>query len=406
MKGLRSLLCCVLVIQSAAAASVSRDYWMYIGAYTYLGSPGISVYRFHSSTGKVDSAGLAAGRLWQSNSDAIWSSVPRMFGQIRAEWPDFRMMAHGVQNPSFLAVHPNGRFLYSADENANGTVSAFRIDPGTGKLTMLNSQPSKGSKPCFVTVDHTGRWLLTTNFLSGSVAVLPIRPDGYLGPVTSLVQHAGSGPGNLGPHPHSVNLSPDNRFAVAADLGLDEIRVYRFDQQRGTLSPNDPPLVRTPPKAGARHLSFHPNGKLAYLIEEFGSSITALQWDAKPGIFSPIETVSTLPRDSHVESGAAEVLVRPDGRFLYASSRGPNILTVFDIDTITGRLAPVQYASTQGKQPRNFRIDPTGNYLFAGNTETNNVVEFRIDRQSGFLFPTGLSVHVVGPTCIKFAPVQ
>lgn len=406
MIGLRFLFSCALMIQSAAAASVPRDYWMYIGAYTYLGSPGISVYKYHSDTGRVESDGLAAGRLWQSNSDAVWSSVPRIFGQVRAEWPNLRMIAHGVQNPSFLAVHPNGRFLYSADENTNGTVSAFRIDPATGKLTMLNSQSSKGNKPCFVAVDHTGRWLLTTNFLSGTVAVLPIRPDGYLGPVTSLVQHKGSGPGNRGPHPHSVNLAPDNRFAAAADLGLDEILVYRFDQDRGILIPNDPLFVQTPPNAGARHLSFHPNGSLAYLIEEFGSSITAMRWNAKSGVFSPIETVSTVPRDSRVQSGAAEVLVGPDGRFLYASSRGPNILTVFSIDAIKGNLMPVQYISTRGKQPRNFRIDPTGRFLFVGNVETNNLVQFRIDPRSGVLSPTGLDFHVVGPTCIKFAPAQ
>jgi len=401
-----ALLGWALLIQSAFAGQAPRDYWMYIGAYTYLGSPGISVYKYHSTTGKVESGGLAAGSLWQSNRDALSGSLPRMVAQMRAEWPSMKMMARGVQNPSFLAVHPNGRFLYTADENPSGTVSAFRIDPATGKLTMLNSQPSNGNKPCFVTVDHTGRWLLATNFMSGSVVVLPIHSDGSLGPVTSLVQHSGSGTGNLGPHPHSVNLSPDNRFALAADLGLDEIRVYRFDQDRGILTPNDPPLVRTPANAGARHLSFHPNGNLAYVIEELGSSITAMRWDSEHGVPAPIETVSTLPKDSHVKSGAAEVLVRPDGRFLYASSRGPNIVTVFRIDAVTGQLTPIQYISTQGKQPRNFRIDPTGNYLFAGNVETNNVVQFHIDRQSGFLKPTGLAFQVVGPTCIKFAPAQ
>jgi 6-phosphogluconolactonase len=220
------------------------------------------------------------------------------------------------------------------------------------------------------------------------------------------VQHTGSGPGNLGPHPHSVNLSPDNRYALAADLGLDEVRVYRFDQDHGSLTPNQPPLVHTPANSGARHLSFHPSGTIAYVIEELGSSITAMRWDAKPGVLTPIATVSTLPADSHIKSGAAEVLVRPDGRFLYASSRGPNILTVFSIDAATSQLTPIQYVPTQGKQPRNFRIDPSGKYVFVANAETNNVVQFRADPNSGLLAPTGFAFHVVGPTCIKFAPAK
>jgi 6-phosphogluconolactonase len=390
-----------------AAAAAAPDYWMYVGTYTARGGKGIYAFRFHTATGKVESAGLAAGRIWDANGEVSWTGISRMLSQIRAGWPNPKSIVRGVQNPVYLTVHPNGRYLYSADELPVPSVSAFRIDSSTGKLTILNSKSSAGNGPVFLTVDKTGSDVLVANYYGGNIAVLPIGPDGYLRDATSVVSHRGSGVSrDRPPHPHSINLSPDNRFAIVADLGLDRVYVYRFDPRAGTLAPNDPPFVETPAGAGARHLSFHPNGRFAWLIEESGSSVKTLQWDSAKGVFLPLGTARTIPEDFRGENGTAEILVHPSGKYLYGSNRGHDSIAVFAIDDATGELTPVENVSTRGSRPRSFAIDPSGRYLFVANVETQGVIEFKIDQLTGRLAMTGTILPVPYPASVKFARAQ
>ena len=313
----------------------------------------------------------------------------------------------------FWRLSPSGKFLYSVSESGgsgsggkkDGAINAFAIDPDTGKLTLLNQEPSRGQGPCHVTVDHTGKFALATNYNSGSVTVLPIGEDGKLGESTAFDQHEGSGPvkgRQEGPHAHSVNMDPSNRFAIVCDLGLDKVFVYRLNPD-GTLTPNDPPTVSVAPGSGPRHFTFHPNGKFAYVINEMGGTVTAFQWDGKKGILSEIQTISTLPDGvSQPNNTTAEVQVHPSGKFLYGSNRGHDSIAMFSIDPESGRLTSLGHVSSGGKTPRNFAIDPTGAWLLAAHQNTNNICVFRIDPVSGKLEATGDSVEVGHPVCLKF----
>jgi 6-phosphogluconolactonase len=354
-------------------------YIAYVGTYTGPQSKGVYAFRFDASTGALTSLGL---------------------------------MAEST-NPSFLALDPSGRFLYAANETSNyegqksGGVSAFTIDRQTGKLAFLNEVPSGGAGPCYVTLDKTGRYVLVANYDGGSVAVFPVGSDGRLGAASAFVQHTGHGVNpqrQEGPHAHAIELSPDNRFAIAADLGLDELLVYRFDPSHGTLTPNNPPFAKVEPGAGPRHLAFHPNGKFLYVINEMQSSVTAFSYDA--GALHNLGTASTLPKEFKGNNDAAEIAVHPTGRFLYGSNRGDDSIAVFSIDPVAGTLTPVEYASTRGKTPRNFAIDPTGAYLLAANQDSNSIVAFRIDARTGRLTPTGQVLEFPSPVCIVFAAAE
>ncbi len=368
--------------QAAKKPSANGDYFVYIGTYTGPASKGIYAYRFHPADGKLTSIGLAAE----------------------------------TTNPSFLAIHPNGRFVYSVSEMDNyngqktGAVSAFSIDPQSGKLTLLNTVSSKGGGPCHVLVDKTGKNLLVANYGTGSVASLPVKEDGSLGEASAFVQHTGSvalPQRQGGPHAHSVNLSADNRFMIATDLGLDEALVYRFDATKGSLTPNDPPFAKVAPGSGPRHFAFHPTEKYAYTINEISSTVTAFRYDRARGSLQEIQTVSSLPKDfSGKNNSTAEIAVDRQGRFLYGSNRGHNSIAVFAIDPHKGTLTPVEYTSTQGKTPRNFAIDPTGAYLFAANEGSGNIVLFHIDRQTGRLTPAGQTLEVGAPVCVTFVAVR
>lgn len=312
-------------------------------------------------------------------------------------------------NPSFLALHPTGRFLYAVNEigesreDKGGAVSAFTVDPRTGSLTFVNEQPSGGASPCHVSLDKPGRHLLVANYWGGSVAVLPLGPDGRLGPATALVQHAARGgatPSRGGPHAHSIDLDAANRFAVVADLGLDELLVYRFDPAQGTLAPNQPPAARLAPGAGPRHFAFHPDGTHGYVINELNSTITALAYDAGAGVLTELQTLSTLPVGFAARNSTAELVVRPDGRFLYGSNRGHDSIAIFAVDAGTGRLTPLGHESTRGRTPRNFAIDPTGAYLLAANQDSDSIAVFRIDAEQGRLAPLGSPFHVPRPVCL------
>jgi 6-phosphogluconolactonase len=357
------------------------DYLVYIGTYTGPKSQGIYVYKFEGATGKLAPLGLAA------NSD----------------------------NPTFLALHPNQRYLYAVNELGNyqghktGSVSAFSIDRKTGKLTLLNVIASGNPGPCHLGVDHTGKYLLVANYNVGSVAVFPILPDGRLGNATAFLPHTGHSVNpkrQASPHAHSIYASPDNRFVVSADLGTDQVYVYRFDASKGTLAPNQPPFATVPPGTGPRHFAFHPSEKFAYVIEEMGSSLTTFSYDATGGVLHPLETISTVPKDYKGYNDCAELMIHPSGKFLYGSNRGHNSITVFSIDPIKGTPTPIEYVSTQGKTPRNFGIDPTGSYLIAANQDSNSLVVFGIDQKSGRLTPTGQKLDVQSPVSVVFEPVE
>jgi len=361
--------------------ALAAEYLTYIGTYTRGKSQGIYAFRFDTGSGKLTPLGLAAETV----------------------------------NPSFLTIHPNRRFLYSVSETnmtgdqRSGSVSAFSIDRATGKLTLLNTVLSGGTAPCHLNVDRTGKNLLVANYGSGSAAVFPLNADGSLKEHSSVIQHKGSGVDpkrQQGPHAHSVNLSADNRFAVVADLGLDQVFVYKFDPNKGTLAPNDPPFAKVNPGGGPRHFAFHPGGKFAYVINEMQSTVTAFSYDAVRGAFTQLQTITTLPKDFSGNNSTAEVQVHPSGKFVYGSNRGHNSIAVFQVDAKKGTLTPVEQTSTQGEVPRNFGIDPTGAYLIAANQNSDSLVVFRIDGKTGRLTPTGQTVEVGVPVCVRFMPLN
>lgn len=316
----------------------------------------------------------------------------------------------GVKNPSFVAIHPSGKYLYAVSEvddaggRRTGAVSAFAIDAKTGALTPINRQPSGGAGPCHLIVDKTGKAVLVANYGGGSVESIPIGRNGRLNQPASFIQHKGSSVNparQKGPHAHSIYVGPNNRFALAADLGLDKVFIYRFNPATAKLKPNELPFAKVPPGGGPRHFAFHPSGKFGYANNEITSTVTAFRFNAKAGKLTPLQTISTLPEPVKGNS-TAEIEVHPSGRFLYCSNRGHNSIAIFRIDQKTGRLTAIGHESTQGKTPRCFGIDPTGRFLLAANQSTNNVVVFRIDGRSGKLKATGFSVKVPRPVCVKF----
>ena len=321
------------------------------------------------------------------------------------------VLAVETKNPSFLALHPNGRFLYAVGEVSSfegaktGAVSAFAIDPKTGDLTLLNQQSSAGAGPCHLVVDKTGRNVLVANYGGGTVAVLPIEVDGRLKPASSVRTHEGSGP-NTGrqekPHAHGIYLDAAERFALSPDLGADRIFVYRFDAAKGTLEPHGAaPLA---PGSGPRHLAFHPSGKFLYVINELLSTVTAFSYDAEKGALATLQTTSTLPAGFSGTSWTAEVAVSPDGRFVYGSNRGDDSLAVFAVDEKTGRLTPAGHAPVGGKTPRHFTIDPSGRFILAAHQGSGTIAVLRVDLATGLPTLVGSSVKVDKPVCLLPVP--
>jgi len=317
----------------------------------------------------------------------------------------------GVVNPSFLALDPTGRFLYAVNETSEtdgqptGGVSAFAIDPTTRLPRFLNRQSSHGTDPCHLTVDRTGRFVVVANHGSGSVACYPIQADGSLGPASDVVQHAGSSvhpQHQRGPHAHSANLDPTNRFVLICDKGIDKVMVYRLDPSKGKLVPSDPPFALARPGSAPRHLAFHPTRPFAFVINELASTLTAFGFDAETGALHEIQTVSTLPPGYAERNSTADVHVHPSGRFVYGSNRGHDSIASFAVDQRSGRLTPLGHQSTQGAVPRNFAIDPSGTLLLAANQNSDSIVAFRIDPVNGALTPTGAVTEVPTPVCITF----
>ncbi len=303
--------------------------------------------------------------------------------------------------PSFLAIHPNEKFLYGC----GGDLSALSIDPKSGELTFLNAIPYPKNSLCHLSVDATGSNVLGASYGAGTVLVQRIEEDGRLGKQTAFVHHVGSGllpKRQKTPHAHSVNLDAGNKFAFVADLGTDDIFIYRFDAAKGTLEPSDQASISMKPGAGPRHFAFHPNGKFAYVINEIDSTIGAYRYDASAGRLEEIETQTTLPESFQGDNSTAEVVVHPSGQFLYGSNRGHNSIAVFSIDQATGKLTFLEHVLTGGDWPRNFCIDPTGQFLLAANQKSNNVRVFRIDSKTGRLTSTPHVAEVPGPNCIRF----
>ena len=318
----------------------------------------------------------------------------------------------GLSRPGFLALAPNGERLYAVGRlggkaKPNGAVAAFSIDRGTGELTRLGEPlPTGGDSACHVSVDATGRCVLVANY-GGSVASFTVDPDGSLGERATHIEHEGSSvhPRQKGPHAHSINPDPANRFAIAADLGLDQLLIYRLDPDAGTLTPHAPPAADIHPGAGPRHFTFHPDGRHAYVVNELDSTVMLLDWDAEQGTLTPRQTVPTLPDDFDGDNTTAEVAVHPAGGFLYASNRGHDSLALFEIDPADGTLTPHGHVSTGGKTPRNFGIDPTGRFLIAANQQSDSLVVFHIDEQTGGLTVVGEPVSVPSPVCVRFLPL-
>ena len=351
---------------------------IYVGTYTKDQSRGIYAFRFDEGTGKLVPVGLAAE----------------------------------TRNPSFLVASPDGRYLFAVNEVADydgaksGSVTSFAIDPETGRLTPLSVQSSRGADPCHLALDRTGKFLAVANYTGGSVAVLPVGPDGRLQPAAAFVQHRGRGADpkrQEGPHAHQVAFSTDNRFLVVADLGLDQLVVYRFDAATGALAPHDPPAVTLAAGSGPRHFVIHPDGTRAFVINELNSTITSLSWDSTAGAFGAGPSVPTVPGGFEGRNSTAEIALHPGARFLYGSNRGHDSLAVFAVGA-EGELKAVETVPTRGKNPRHFAIHPGGRWLIAANQGAGNLAVYTVDAESGRLTPEGSLVPAPTPVCVVIIP--
>jgi 6-phosphogluconolactonase len=366
----------VLASHAQKNISPSQKYLVFLGTYTNkTQSKGIYAFEFDAATGKLTAKGVAA------------------------ENPD----------PSWVIVHPSGKFLYAANETGKAsTVSAFALDPKTAKLTPLNQMAPQGEDPCYLSFDKTGKYVFAANYSSGTVTAFPILPDGKLGNPTATPKNQGAlGPNKErqeAPHAHWIEPSSDNQFVYVADLGLDRILIYKFDAAVGTLAqgmPSDKFSATPAPGTGPRHAAFAPNGKFMYVLGEMSSAVTVFANDGN-NTYRSIQQISALPEGFKGRNDAAEIAVHPSGKFLYTANRGEDTIAVFSIDPTKGTLAHIENVPTQGKEPRNFAIDPTGRYLLAENQNSDTIVEFKIDPATGKLTPTGEVIHTPAPVCLTF----
>jgi len=322
-------------------------------------------------------------------------------------------LAVETTNPSFIELDLKRRLLFCVNEvdmfdgKPGGAVSAFSIDAATGKLTLLNQRSSKGAGPCHLLLDKDGKNLLVANYNGGSVAVLPVGADGRLGEASDVIQHNGKSVNpdrQAGPHAHCVTLDPANRFAFVCDLGLDKVLTYRYDSQRGKLTPHDPAFIPIKAGAGPRHMVFRPDGRFAYVINELNSTINTFAYDAAAGVLKETQTISTLPGYYDGPNSCAEVDVHPTGKWLYASNRGNETVVLFAIDAKTGELSWIEEQNTGGKTPRHFGIQPSAKHLAIGNQDSDTLLICRIDDGNGRLKPSGVFADCPSPACLKFLP--
>jgi len=353
----------------------------FVGSYTGAGSSeGIYTYRFDSASGRLE--------------------------RLSAEG--------GLENPSYVALHPSGNRLYAVSEvgtfagSPSGGVGAFAVDAETGEMTLLNLKPTGGTGPCYVSVAGGGEWVLVANYSGGSVSLLPVLSDGSLGDRSDMVQHEGASLDSkrqAGPHAHSIVPDASGNFAFVPDLGLDRILTYRVEREAGRLVPHEIPFTQVRAGAGPRHLAFHPGGRFAYVINELDSTLTSFAYDAGAATLAEIETVPALPEGYDGASHCADVHVLPSGRYIYGSNRGHDSIVTYRVDSETGLLGHVAHTSSGGRTPRGFAIDPSGRFLVAANQNSDSLVTFRIDADTGLLEDTGHRAEVHRPVCVKFHPL-
>ena len=372
----------LLVSTPAKERHAARTHYLaYVGTYTTkTASKGIYAFRYDASSGKLAPLGVAAE----------------------------------TQDPSWVAVHPNGKFLYAVNEaGKNSMVSAFAIDATSGKLTLLDQLPALGEDPCYLSFDKTGKYVLVANYTSGNVVVFPIGRDGRLGPATANLRDEGKlGPNKErqdGPHAHWIETSAGNRFAYVSALGLDKVLIYKFDRETGKLSNPDPGgedafSATLAPGSGPRHLTFSRDGNFMYVLSELQSTVPVFAHDAREK-YRALQSVSALPAGFSGRNDAAEIALDPQGKFIYTSNRGSDTIAVFSVER-TGLPRLAANVPTGGKEPRHFLIDPSGNYLLAENQLSDTIVTFRIDPRTGALTPTGETVGVPSPVCIQFLPLD
>lgn len=365
----------VLLVWLASSSLYAQKYQVIVGSYTTAAKPdGIFVYDFNSLTGEMTYKNKAI-----------------------------------VSNPTFLAVAPDQQHIYSVNEDKLPFISAFNYNSSTGKLTLINKVDPKGEGPAYVSVDAKSQYVFSANYNNGTLSAILIQKDGSLGSNVQLIKHEGHGPhkAQSGSHVHAVVISPDNKYLFAVDLGTDKINTYRFNPKNSSpLTPGSPPFTSLPAGSAPRHFTFHPNKKWAYVIEELSGVMTAYKY--KKGTLTKIDTVSLLSEDFKGAPNAADIQVSPDGKFLYGSNRGDNSnnLTICSIDQKTGKLTLVGRQSSLGKSPRNFAIDPSGNFLVLANQNSNDIFIFKRDQSTGLLSPTGFKVDIVKPTVVQFLKVN
>ena len=328
-----------------------------------------------------------------------------VFARASEAAPWERVQVVSIANPSFVTLDRSARFLYAA--HGDGTqATAFRIDPASGRLTMINQQPTNGANGVHVAIDATGRYLALPNYMTGSLVVLPILPDGSLGPISDQVTLTGEpGPHRTEQtisHPHHSPFDRTGRFIVVPDKGFDKVFVFRLDADRGKLVPGDPPFVASRAGAAPRHVDFHPTLPFAYVINELDSTMTTYQFEPERGALKPVQVLSTLPSSYTGDNTCAEVWVAASGRYVYGSNRGHDSIAIFAVDRKTGTLTAIGWQSTEGRTPRYFGLDPTGNYLYAANQDSDTIVVLRVNQQTGLLSPTKQVVKVKTPSTIAF----
>ena len=367
---------CALALFALATTASAENFLVYFGTYTNALSRGIYVSRLDSDTGKLSAPELAAI----------------------------------TPNPCFLAISPDQKYLYAANsvktynDKNTGAISAFDINKISGRLECLNMVSSGGVGPCHVSVDATEKTLFVANYGGGNVKSIPLNP-GTMADGGNFFQFHGSGVNasrQSSPHAHFMTADPSNHFALACDLGTDKVMIYKLTD--GILTPNNPPFATVPPGSGARHLAFSHDGKFAFVISEMACTITTFAWDSEKGKLDLVETISALPPDVAVQNSftAAEILVSPSGKFVYATIRGHDSVSVFAADAQSGKLTFVQNISAGGKVPRGLGIDPTGRWLITANQKSDNAVEFAIDAKTGKLSPTGQELEIGSPVDVKF----
>jgi 6-phosphogluconolactonase len=350
---------------------------VYIGTYTDEGSQGIYFYRFNHNTGILSYVGVEKG----------------------------------VSNPSFLAISPDKNYLFAVNElselagQKSGGVSAFKINKNSGELHFLNQQASGGEDPCYLIVHRDGSYLITGNYSGGNFSVLPIFLDGKLGKAMQIIQHSGSSV-NAGrqnaPHVHCVVFDPTGKNLIVTDLGTDKIFIYPFNDKNGVISESGLHFSASRPGAGPRHVTFSPDGKFLYIINELDSTIAAYKYNSIEGSLAEIQIISTLMPDYTGVNNCADIHIHPSGKFLYGSNRGHDSIVLFKRDQNTGILTVIDFTSTRGKTPRNFAIDPSGNYLIVANQKSNSIFTFRIDNHTGKLTVCEASIEIPSPVCIMF----